>query len=203
MSEGKDCYPPEDFVHLLCQKKYPGVALKMFAKNAPWQHGFIKVKDVAAHNAHGGPSANTRLEFLEEVILLRVLPNRYREMMSDRLTIYDVFRFDGTCATLAEDEFMTKKPVLPPRYAPFVWSQMDPVIRRTLSQDPNVEKARMNQTELCHGSILTGGNKACREATQQLARAMLNAATNGPALPLPEDLPEWPTIRESQATADR
>jgi hypothetical protein len=199
--EGKQCYPPEGFVHLLCQKRYPGVAVKMFEKAAPWQRGYVKVKDVAAHNAHGGPTASTRLEFLEEVILLRVRPNRYRDMMSNMPTSYDVFRFDGTCATLAEDEFMTKKPVLPSRYAPFTWSQIDPAIRRALVQDPKVEKARQAQTELCHGSMLTGGNLACRDATQQLARAMLSAAANGSPLPLPNELPEWPAVPDARVSA--
>ena len=199
---GKDCYPPEDFVRLLCQKKYAGVAVKMFEKTAPWQHGYIKVKDVLAHNSHGGPNANTRLEFLEEVVVLRERPNRYREMVADLPTSYDVFRFDGTCATLAEDEFMTKKPVLPPRYAPFVWSQIDPVIRRALAQDPKVEKARLAQADLCHGSILTGGSGACRDATQQLARAILRVSVNGSPLPLPGELPQWPSIPDPRVRAD-
>jgi hypothetical protein len=188
---------------MLCQKKYSGVAIKMFEKAAPWQHGYIIVKDVAAVNSHGGPVANTRLEFLEEVVVLRMRPNKYREMVADMPTSYDVFRFDGTCATLAEDEFMTRKPVLPPRYAPFFWAQIDPAIRRALSQDSKVDKARLNQTELCHGSILTGGHAACKDATQQLARAILSATSNGSVLPLPDELPPWPVSSDATARIDR
>lgn len=202
-SENKNCYPPEDFVSLLCQRKYPGVAVRMFERSAPWQRGYIKVKDVAPINSHGGPSASTRLEFLEEVVILRMRPNKYREMVADMPNSFDVFRFDGTCATLAEDEFMTKKPVLPPRYAPFVWSQIDPAIRRALAQDSKVEKARLDQTELCHGTILTGGSGACKEATQKLARAILLTTSHGSPLPLPDDLPDWPKISSATARIDR
>jgi hypothetical protein len=201
---GKGCYPPEDFVGLLCQEKYSGVAIKMFDKAAPWQHVYLKVRDVAPVNSHGGPTASTRLEWLEEVIVLRLRPNKYRQMVADMPQSYDVLRLDGTCATLAEDEFTTRRPPLPylPRYAPFVWAQIDPAIRRALSQDVKVEKARQGQTELCLGTILTGGSGACREATQQLARAILNAVNNGSPLPLPEELPEWPSISEATARAE-
>jgi len=196
--DAKDCYPPEDFVQLLCQKKYSGVALRMFERTAPWQRGYVKVKDVAAVNLHGGPVAATRLEFLEEVVLLRQRPAGRREKLADMPPNYDVLRFDGTCAMLAQDEFMTKKPVLPPRYAPFVWSQIDPTLRRALSEDAKVEKARLSQTEVCHGSMLTGGSVACKDATQQLARAILSAAGSTAILPLPGELPRWP---DPQATA--
>jgi hypothetical protein len=201
---GRDCYPPEDFVGLLCQEKYSGVAIKMFDKSAPWQHGYLKVKDVAAVNSHGGPNANTRLEWLEEVVVLRLRPNKYRQMVADMPQSYDVLRFDGTCATLAEDEFTARRPPLPylPRYAPFVWVQIDAAIRRALSQDMKVEKARLNQTELCHGTLLTGGSGACREATQQLARAILSAINSGSTIPLPDQLPRWPTISEATAQAE-
>jgi hypothetical protein len=175
----------------------------MFEKRAPWQHVYVKVKDVAAINSHGGPASPARLEFLEEVVVLRQRPNKYREMVADMPNSYDVLRFDGTCATLAEDEFMTKKPVLPPRVAPFVWSQIDPGIRRALTADAKVEKARLNQTEVCHGSVLTGGSGACKDATQQLARAMLAAVNETDALPLPAELPAWPSSDETTARVDR
>lgn len=200
---GKECFPPEDFVSLLCQKKYPGVAIKMFEKSAPWQRGFIKIKDVAPVNSHGGPTASTRLEFLEEIVVLRMRPNKYREMVADMPNSFDVLRFDGTCATLAEDEFMTRKPALPPRYAPFVWSQIDPTIRRALSKEPKVEKARLDQTELCRGTILTGGSGACKDATQKLARAILAAISQGATLPEPDELPDWPRVSEATARIDR
>jgi hypothetical protein len=200
--EGKDCYPPDDFVRLLCQRKYPGVALKLFDKSAPWQHGWVTVKDTAAFNSYGGPSAATRLEFLEEFIVLRLRQSKYREMVADMPVSYDILRFDGTCATLAADEFMTRKPVLPPRYAPLVWSQIDPAIRRDLSQDAMIERARINQTEACHGSLLTGGQVACRDATLKLARAIVNAVKSGLALPVPDELPRWPEVSNATARAE-
>ena len=189
----KDCYPPQDFVRTLCKKKYPGVAIVMFNKTAPWQHAYVKVKDVAPFNSLGGPSAPARLEFLEEVILLRQRkPSRQQQqMMMDLPLSYDVLRFDGTCSTLAEDEFMTKKPYVRPRYAPIIWQQIDGRIRQVLAQNSKVESAVDAQEAACHGTFLAGGGEPCKDATQQLARAIIAALSDGIELPLPSVMPAW------------
>lgn len=188
---GETCFPPPGFVNALCQKKYSGVALTMFHRSTPWQRGYIKVKEVAPMNSHGGPSSVTRLGFLEEVILLQHRPNKHKQMMADMPETYDVIRFDGTCATLAEDEFMRKRPPLPPRHAPLLWSQLDSALRRTLADEPEVEKARLEQTESCRGSVVLGANSGCQKATEQLAEAILRAVSKQAELPLPVELPVW------------
>ncbi len=189
--EGGACFPPVDFVRALCKKKYPGVAIAMFEKSAPWKHAFVKVKEVAPVNSLGGPTAHVQLEFLEEVLLLRDREVKQRQMIVDVPNSYDVLRFDGTCATLAEDEFMTKKPYVRPRYAPIIWQQIDVDMRQALTQNPKVDQAAESQTTACRGSFLAGGGEPCKDATQQLARAIVTALSEGLQLPPPSNLPSW------------
>lgn len=189
--DGRACYPPQEFVRALCKKKYQGVAIAMFEKGTPWRHAYIKVKDVAPVNSLGGPNGFARLEFLEEVLLLREREIKQRQMIVDVPNSYDVLRFDGTCATLAEDEFMTKKPYVRPRYAPVIWQQIDAPLRQALTQIPKVDQAADAQTQACRGSFLAGGGEPCKDATQQLARAIVAALGEGLELPPPTNLPAW------------
>jgi len=191
------CYPPAQFVHALCKKKYAGVALAMFEKSEPWRHVYIKVKAVAPVNSLGGPSAFASLEFLEEVLILRAREIKQRQMITDIPNSYDVLRLDGTCATLAEDEFMTKKPYVPPRYAPLIWETIDAPIRKVLTLDSKVDQAALAQSTACRGSYLAGGGEPCKAATQQLTRAIVAALGAGVELPPPSNLPTWSVAERS------
>ena len=193
---GKDCYPPTSFVRTLCKKRYPGVAVVMFNRSAPWQHSYVRVKDVMPFNSLGGPSAHMRLEFLEEVLLLRERqPKKQQQQMTilDVPVSYDVLRFDGTCATLAEDEFITKKPVVHPHYAPVIWQQIDTRVRLALAENPKISEAAEAQNAACQGTFLAGNGETCRDATQRLTRAIMTVLSEGVALPLPSKLPDWRT----------
>jgi len=190
----KDCYPPTSFVRTLCKKRYPGVAVVMFNRSAPWQHAYVRVKDVMPFNSLGGPSAHMRLDFLEEVLLLRERqPKKQQQQMMilDAPVSYDVLRFDGTCATLAEDEFMTKKPLIRPHYAPVIWQQIDTRVRLALAENPKISEAAEVQNSACQGTFLAGGGETCRDATQGLTRAIMTVLSEGVALPLPSKLPDW------------
>ena len=161
----------------------------MFEKSAPWQHVFVKVADVAPINVLGGPTGETRMEFLEEVVVLRRRVIRYGEMEVSVPDSFDVLRLDGTCASLAEDEFMSHRPAVRPKYAPVVWQQIDGAMREVLEQNERVEQAREGQYHACRGSFLGGGGVECREATQKLARAIMTVLGQGVTLPAPNDCP--------------
>lgn len=199
---GKGCYPPLEFVRNLCQKRYPGVAVVMFNRSAPWQHAYVKVKDVAPFNSLGGPSAHTRLEFLEEVLLLRERqPKKQQQggmMVMDLPVSYDVLRFDGTCATLAEDEFMTRKPVVPAHYAPVIWQQIDTRVRLALAQNQKISEAAETQNMACQGTFLAGGGSNCRDATQRLTRAIMAVLSEGVSLPAPSKVPTWTSVTTAE-----
>jgi hypothetical protein len=166
----------------------------MFNKSAPWQHAYVKVKDVAPFNSLGGPSAHTRLEFLEEVVLLRERkPKKQQQMMvvQDLPVSYDVLRFDGTCATLANDEFMTRKPVVRAHYAPVIWQQIDTRVRLALAENQTIAQAAEAQNMACQGTFLAGGGETCRDATQRLTRAIMTVLNEGVDLPKPSKIPNW------------
>jgi hypothetical protein len=195
-----------EFVRTLCKKRYPGVAVVMFNKSAPWRHVYVKVKDVAPFNSLGGPSAPWRLEFLEEVLLLRERQAKPQQqmMVMDLPVTYDVLRFDGTCATLADDEFMTRKPVVRPHYAPVIWQQIDTRVRLALAQNAKIAEAAEVQNTACQGTFLAGGGANCRDATQKLTRAIMAVLTDGVDLPLPSKIPDWtnPTPAEHATAPD-
>jgi hypothetical protein len=135
-----------------------------------------------------------RLEFLEEVLLLRERkPKKQQQQMMilDAPVSFDVLRFDGTCATLAEDEFMTKRPVIRPHYAPVIWQQIDTRVRLALAENPKISEAAEAQNSACQGTFLAGGGEICRDATQRLTRAIMTVLSEGVALPLPSKLPDW------------
>jgi hypothetical protein len=178
-------------VRALCKNKYPSVALTLFEKHAPWRHAYVKVKDVAPVNAYGGPSAHNYLEFLEEVVMLREREIQQHQVVQDLPTTFDVFRLDGTCATLAEDELMTKRPVVRPHYAPIIWHQLEVRIRQALSQNQKVAQAAEGQASACRGSFFAGGGEPCRESTQELARTIIMAIDEGLQLPTLVALPTW------------
>jgi hypothetical protein len=199
---GRDCYPPTSFVRTLCQKRYPSVAVVMFNRTAPWQHAYVRVKDVMPFNSFGGPSAHSRLEFLEEVLLLRERqPKKQQQQMMilDAPVSYDVLRFDGTCATLVGDEFMLKKPVVRPHYAPIIWQQIDTRVRLALAENTKISEAAEAQNSACQGTFLAGGGETCRDSTQRLTRAIMTVLSEGVALPLPAKLPDWTGV----TTADQ
>jgi hypothetical protein len=103
---------------------------------------------------------------------------------------YDVLRFDGTCATLAEDEFRVHGP-RQPRYAPLVWRHLDAHVREAFSEHKRVQHAQRDQSRQCRGMYIGGGNADCQLASQKLARAIVLALAHGVDLPRPAKLPDW------------
>jgi hypothetical protein len=180
----------------LCEDKYPDVAQVMFRRRAPWRHAFVKVGDVVATNAYGGPTGSPRLVFSEEVVLLRRRPYVPRGGIQERgPDNYDVLRLDGTCATLADDEFRPRW-AGPSTYAPITWNLLDAGMQRALSESDRVDRARRSQARRCRGSYLGGGSPDCQQATQKLASAIVTELDRGLGLPVPERIPDWSAARE-------
>lgn len=188
---GERCLPPAGFVREICRGRHASVALALFRRSAPWEHVFVKVRDVAAVNQLGGPIGDPRLVYSEEVVLLQYRPYVPHDGFDMKAPDnYDVMRLDGTCATLAEDEFRVYRPK-EPQYAPIVWRYLDSDVQDVLLAEEKVEQARTSQREECGGMYLGGGNAACQKATQKLAQAILAVVNDGVRLPPPEKLPAW------------
>jgi hypothetical protein len=174
------------------------VALVMFAKTAPWEHAYVRVKEVDAINSMGGPMADTRLVFAEEVVILRRRPTTASTggMQVSGPDSYDVLRLDGTCALLQEGEFGSYMVPSQKRSAPVVWKLLEPGLQEALSQDPQIEDKSKQQRSACRGVSLGGGTRECQRATHQLSKTIMGALRRGIDLPVPDRLPEWSPERD-------
>lgn len=162
----------------------------MFEKEAPWEHGYVRVEEIQAKNSQGGPVADVSLVFTEEVVVLRRRPQPKSEIGMEILGSYDVLRFDGTCAILAEDEFDFRRPYRT-KLAPLAWRQLDPDIREALERAEPIVVAQKMQEADCHGLYIGGGDSQCRRATEKLTAAIMKELNRGLPLPTPKKVPTW------------
>jgi hypothetical protein len=177
------CLPPRDFVRRLCQGAFTGVAFHLLEKRSPFSRGYIRVREVHAVNALGGPSSDAKLLFGEEVLILtRTSDGGSGQMQVSGMGGYDVLRWDGTCANLADGELALRPPVTP-RAAPLEWRYIDANIQEALLQDDAVKGARQQQRKHCHGVTLGTRSAACVKADEQLNARILLAVRGGMTLP--------------------
>jgi hypothetical protein len=186
-SRSQGCAPPSDFVARLCRGKYPSVALYMFQRKTPWQRAYINRPEVNALNTVGGPVGESRLLFAEEVLILRRRDGGGGTIQVSGSTSYDALRWDGTCATLVDGEYVTYQPALP-KAAPISWRSIDPSLQEALLANQGVRQARETYRKECRG-LSVGGGDACTEANQALTRSVVGAVRRGMAMPLPAKVP--------------
>jgi hypothetical protein len=186
---GSFCLPPRQFVKRLCQDVYAGAALRWFEKSSPFARAYVRSREIKAVNTLGGPASDNNLRFGEEVLILtRSAPPGPEQMQTSGMGGYDVLRWDGTCATLAEGELATRAPG-PPRHAPFEWQAIDTSIQNALLADQKIELARRAQRKHCHGISLGRRSAACVEADAKLIECIVAAVRGGISLPEPDRLP--------------
>jgi hypothetical protein len=183
------CLPPRAFVQRLCRDAYTGAALHLFAKGSPFSRGYVRSREVRAVNTLGGFSSDNNLRFGEEVVLL----THTGQAGSGGFQVsgmggYDVLRWDGTCATLAEGELALRPPG-PAGHAPLSWRYIDTNIQNALLLDEGIVEARRQHKKHCHGVSLGRISPACAKAEAELADRIVGAVRAGIALPLPERLP--------------
>lgn len=183
------CLPPRDFVRRLCQGAHTGVAFHLLEKRSPFSRGYIRVREVHAVNALGGPTSDAKLTFGEEVlILLRTLDGGSGQMQVSGMGGYDVLRWDGTCANLADGE-LARRPPVTPKAAPLEWRYIDENIQEALLRDDAVRSARQAQRKHCHGVSLGSRSAACVKADDQLNARIVLAVRGGMELPALQTVP--------------
>ena len=187
-SDGDLCVPPGDFTERLCLERYPGAAIAMFEKHAPWTRGYIRMREVESVNTLGGPTSETKLVFAEEVIILRKTGGNAGKAQVSGMGGYLVLRWDGTCSTLSDHELVTWVPAAP-RHAPFPWKYIDTNIQEALLSNDYIREARAAQRKQCKAASLGRQSKACAKATERLNDRIVVAVRSGMDLPTPERLP--------------
>ncbi|MEO8177302.1 MAG: hypothetical protein ABI895_00590 [Deltaproteobacteria bacterium] len=188
-ARGKLCLPPRDFVRRLCQGAFTGAAFHLLEKSTPFSRGYVLARKVPAVNALGGPTSDAQLEFGEEVLILtRTGDPGPGQMQVSGMGGYDVLRWDGTCANLAEGELGLHAPIKP-GHAPIEWRYIDANIQEALLLDAGIQQARKAQRQQCHGVSLGTRSMACVEAESRLQDRIALAVRGGLALPPPGNLP--------------
>jgi hypothetical protein len=186
---GKMCLPPQKFVKRLCASFYPDVALAMLAKGTPWQRGYLRVKSVEAWNASGGMSSADKIVFEEEFIILS-----RREASTGGIQVsgsggsYDVLRWDGTCASLMEDEVMLK-PGPSPKHAKIPWKNLDEKVRDALTAIDKIGKVYAERRKECKGATMGDVSIKCQKADDMLSTVVVEYVRGGGSIPPPAKLP--------------
>jgi len=187
--KGDLCLPPPAFVHRLCQHRHPDVAVYMMRKDQPWTRRYVRVEEAHAVNPITGRLGQSKLLFGEEVIVLRYRAGAsHGEMQVSGMEGYDLLRWDGTCASLAEGELVSWMPPKQVRYALFDWRRLAPAYRRALREDARVAALEEEQEKICKGATL-GRGPQCEKATFALNAAIAKAVRRGIELPEPKRRP--------------
>lgn len=187
--KGKLCTPPSDFVDRLCAGKFPGVAIAMFNKRAPWKHMYVKMQQgVDASNTLGGPNGEERLQFAEEVLILREKGTGSSGIQVSGMGGYHVLRWDGTCATVSDYEVVDYQPGLP-KNAVIRWKYLGHAIQRALETKKPIKAAEKEYREACKGGRFRRNEPPCVKATKELNRVILLAVRKGMDLPEPDRRP--------------
>lgn len=185
----KMCLPPAPFVKRLCAASYPDVALAMLAKGTPWVRGYLRVKSAEAFNASGGVSSDNKLIFEEELLLLT-----HRAAETGGMTVsgaggsYDVLRWDGSCASLQDEEVsLTTTPT--PKAAKVVWKTLDDKVQAALLADDKINKTYLARRKECKGATMGDVSLKCEKLDDQLSAVVVDYVRRGGTVPAPPRLP--------------
>lgn len=186
-NDGGVCGMDPGFVQRLCNGAFPDVALALFAPGLPFSRVYLR-GDVDGWNADGGKSARARLRFEEEVLVLKRRPVPKGGIVVGAGGGYVVMRWDGNCYTLDDGEVVTKKPPSP-RHAPLQWHLYDSGTKDALLKSPKVLAAFQRRGKECKGAMSGDVTKACEQADNALADAVVDEIRRGTSIPTPAKLP--------------
>lgn len=187
--KGKLCLPPAKFVKRLCGGFYPDVALTMLGKGTPWTRAYLRVKSVEAWNASGGMSSAEKIVFEEELLILaHRAANTGGIQVSGAGGSYDVLRWDGTCASLQEEEVALRGSSTP-KFAKIPWKNLDEKVRDALTADDKIGKVYAERRKECKGATMGDVSAKCQKADDMLSKVVVDYVRNGGNIPAPAKLP--------------
>jgi hypothetical protein len=187
--QGEFCVPPPSFVRQLCQGKYPDLAVYLMRKDQPWTRRYVRVEEAHAVNAVTGRQGESKLRFGEEVLVLRYRTGMtFGAMQVSGMEGYEVLRWDGTCATLAEGELVDWVPRKQIRHSVLSWRDLGSDYRRALLRDEQIAAAKRVHRDECRGAKL-GRSASCLKAVESLNGAIEDAVHTGIDLPVPREIP--------------
>ena len=190
-ADASTCVPPTAFVDAVCKHKFPDLPLYLFAGKMPWQHLYVKAEYVEPVNPHGGDQSEAWMQFGEEVVVLRKREQGgAKGVQISGPSDLDVLRWDGTCATIRAEMFVSYVPA--PMQSPrIVWKYIDAGLQEALLKNAVVARSREAEKKGCHDSSLTHPTPSCEKAMRQLTDAIVLAVHQNVALPGTGSLPGW------------
>jgi hypothetical protein len=180
-AEGPICLPPPDFAERLCARPYPEAALHLFGPKTPWKRVYLQRSFQAWHV--GGHGELRELHRGEEVLVLAAGKTGGGGMQVGGRS-FEVFRWDGTCVSLMEDELeFNRPPAAAPANIPL--KKLDPDFQAALAEDKRIKALRTNQERLCEGPVAEKepGKTKCELARRSLSLAIAQAVGRGAPLP--------------------
>ncbi len=185
------CVPPSAFVDAVCKHKFPDLPLYLFAGKMPWQHLYVKAEYVEPVNPHGGDQSEAWMQFGEEVVVLRKrAPGGAKGVQISGPSDVDVLRWDGTCATIRAEMFVSYVPA--PMQSPrIIWKYLDAGLQEALLKNAVVARSREAEKRGCRDSSLTHPTPPCEKAMRQLTDAIVLAVHQNVQLPGTGSLPDW------------
>jgi hypothetical protein len=189
-TKDKVCLPPAWLARGLCNADFPTVALAMFANGTPWTRAY-SVTTSAAWNASGGSSSNEKMTMYEELLILRKrgADNTSGIQVSGAGASFDVLRWDGSCVTLQEGEFVWDRP---PKIANarVVFKRLEMHVRDGLKDAPDLSKVYADYRKECKGVTSGDVSLACEKLDGQLSVAIAQYVRDkGGVLP-PKKMPK-------------
>lgn len=183
------CVMPKGFVKRLCSGVYPELALYLFQKGSPWRRAYVSVKEVAPFNGLGGPSAEEKLTFDEELLVLSQMKADTGGMqVSGASGSVDVLRWDGTCATLSTEEVRFQAPPKP-KHALIPWRILEDATQEALKQNEALGKVAVERKKECKGATMGAVSAKCEKADKALNDLVVDAVRGGTTVPKPAKVP--------------
>lgn len=174
----KICTPPTAFVAKLCQWKSPDVALSMFRRGTPWTRAYMARRTEAWYMG-ARHSAPVQMTVDEEVIVLAAHGGGTGGVQVSGSGSYDIYRWDGQCASVATDEVRLRRPPAPTA-APIAWQSLSEPTRTALLDDHAIKLRLDQQQDRC---AKDSSAHRCNEMTAALTRGIADYVRKGGKLP--------------------
>ena len=177
-SGAKICTPPTAFVDRLCQSVSADVALSMFRKSTPWTRAYVR-RDTDAWYTGARRSSPVQLVVDEEVIVVASRSGGSGGVQISGSASFDVYRWDGKCVSVMEDEVSLRRPPAP-RSAPIVWKSLTEATQGALLDDRAIKSRLDLQRDRCDKD---NSAPRCTDATAALIRLIADYVRKGGKLP--------------------
>jgi hypothetical protein len=186
-SKRGECLPPAEWVKKLCDDIYPDLALHLFAPKTPWKRLYMLAR-ADAFNASGGMSlVGDQMQPGEEVIALRRRNNDGPLRVGENAG-YDVFRWNGACATIHDGDFTTTMPN-EVRHSGIEWRRLGLPLRQALEAEPTIGEVYETRHEKCKGKSMGIVSADCEKYDLMLIDEVVRYVKRGGKVPQPTKLP--------------